>query len=1192
MAKVLSYVQKSNTDIGIEDVVFSFEIEYEPFAAAGPAKMPKWWGPKFKGLWKCPENVNCIALSLVYAMNALKRPALQKRYAAREDQAHRDAQQLMLEMEWGKMVALQKLEDFVKVDRYKKLQVIVVTKERMTKKTDWIFTGEDFVPSKKTVGGVEYETGDNRLYLFYDTLQMHMAAYPQVQQLMRFIKNTSCGWCHACCIGWVTSKTIVHKCDGENVRRDIAKPYKQCKVCGDWGSDHKCPLVSCQHCKVKYKKNRVGIPHNTHRCVLWEEESEEERLSILGPGDPEDGKKTAMWVYDFESRIEKVQNSPRKIIRAFKRTADGRFPIADEFLADDNGLFPYEEGYTPKEDVDYQTDENGRKPWEYGYVGNESYSREVHDEVWTIGEKHVVNFVYCINWMTGEEKFFRPNLDGVDPLRQFMIWILEKNNGNNILAAHNGSGYDSRFLFYHAMDYFPNENVGVIMRGQKILEMKIGARTRKKCRFIDSLNHLPGSLKKLAKDFCKGQDGVADLLKGYFPHKFNTTENYGYVGKIPVKEMYDVYFGARDINDVNDFNAWWEAENSLYDGVHRKWNFMEQMETYNRNDVVLLGMIMKKVHDQSEVCPWFKITGPSFEHSRSLIANTILLKDEFHLDRVLRENGRAGYESVMNDIAMKESWAVLVPVEYAPVKKAFQGGRTEALAFHAGLTQEEIDTGVHYRAVDVVSMYPAQQIKQKYPVGVPTIRVWDEKFRPCRSDKCKNDLTRVKCYCRQEARGMNDVKHIVETGVVTARQILDEDWQGYVCVSIQPCKMMHPVLGRYDEERSKSVYSCEFIAEGWYDTNTLKVALKNGYKLDKVHAFHQYRVKDSLWRDRTSELFIGKLINGGDEPDDLEALARKYDAAFDEDFGDLIRGTRGKWGNRPAEKQVNKIRINCGWGKHAQAIRLDMTSILHLEDDRTAYTDLFNNATSGVIKMKSSRAFGQEKRMYTYTKQDDQSAPDLHGSYLPAAAWVPAYGRLQLWTEMDRVSTSNPGVLPRVVNLDTDSMYYKYYPNDIYPGVYNVEQGGLLGDWEREDFDEDNGGIVEFVGLAPKTYTFKCANGVVPKVKTKGVRLGYATEALVNFDTFKQLGQEMIANVKGVHRGGEEKRMRSLQVPQTNFSSKTDGVYTTRNYKRLAVNKLKDQKGDPQDNGYIKPYGYDEAPERVNLVGNWVDTKF
>lgn len=981
------------------------------------------------------------------------------------------------------------------------------------------------------------------------------------------------------------------------VKKKAKVATKKCVKCGVWDQAgiHLCPLVSCRNCKSVYGKKGSAEFTETHRCILWKEEKDPDKVVKLKAGDALDGKKFAVLAYDFETTIQKSTSGKRKMIRTFKRTDDGKFPMHEDFLPDVNGLLAYQQGflclmkgYIPRDDVEYTPDENGFFSWEEGlvkltkgYNGNEIYDTTIHDTTHFISEKHVVNYVSCKNYETGEKWYFQPREDGIDPLHQFLSFAKSYNKGNNIFAAHNGSGYDTKFILYHVRKHFLDEHIDVIMRGQKILSLKLGGKTRSRLRFIDTLNHLPGSLKSLGKDFCKGENGLDDLMKGYFPHKFNVPQNYMYEGKLPGKEMYDIFFSARTEKDIREFDVWWEAENLKYDGVRKKWNFNEQMKYYCDNDVELLCMIMKKLDDQSPSCPWLNVTGPSYEHERSLIGITKLLKEDYRIEEVREEQGEAAVTELINELAKNETWAVLKPVEYAPVKKAFQGGRTEALAFHATLTEEEIRNGVHFRAVDVVSMYPAQQIKEKFPVGLPKIRVWDKDYRLCMKDECANNLKRVKCYHGDSSRKMNDVKYVMEEGEVTAAQILEEDWHGYVCVTVQPCKMRHPVLGFYDEVRQKSVYSCEKIKEEWYDTPSLKLALKNGYKLEKVHAFHQYKLKDSLWRERTCELFIGKLINGGNEPEDLEGLARKYDEAFDTDFGDLIRDTRGKWGSRPAQRQVCKIRINCGWGKHAELVRKDETSIINPERDTKMYSDMVLNAHNGVYQMKSSIAFGEEKRMYRFEKKDEKSVPDLHGGYLAAAAWVPAYGRIQLWNEMDRVERTNPGVTPRVVNLDTDSMYYKYYPEDKYPGVYNVHEGGMLGDWEREDFDEENGGIIEFIGLAPKTYTFKCFNGVVPKIKTKGVRLGYCTETLVNFETFKQLGDEMISNVREMKKGHVEKKMRSLQVPQTGFVSKVDGVFTERFYKRLAVNKLKDQKGEVEENGFIRPYGWEEAPERV-----------
>ena len=58
-----------------------------------------------------------------------------------------------------------------------------------------------------------------------------------------------------------------------------------------------------------------------------------------------------------------------------------------------------------------------------------------------------------------------------------------------------------------------------------------------------------------------------------------------------------------------------------------------------------------------------------------------------------------------------------------------------------------------------------------------------------------------------------------------------------------------------------------------------------------------------------------------------------------------------------------------------------------------------------------------------------------------------AYGRLQLWREVHKLGK-------RVLYFDTDSIIYIRDPDG-----YNIPQGHLLDEWEREKIDIQNEGI-------------------------------------------------------------------------------------------------------------------------------------
>ena len=601
MQNMLVNIQDSNQDVLLNELIWTFEVILGPMMAGGKARMPSWWKDrtKWKALWNVPEDVNCLAMSLCYSIRGLDIKG--KTYDQRPEQGLKAAKELMKEMKWNKMVTLDAINDFVENPKYDHYEVIVMTTETFLKANqDLIFKGKRFHPKIQIIDGVREETKANRLYLFYDMNQQHMVALRNVQQTYLNMKGSKIAWCHQCHVGW-NFLLRTHDHEKGMTKKKAKQKVKECRKCGVWDQAglHKCPLVTCQNCKNIYAKRGTETFQECHRCILWKDERDPDKCQLLGIGDEPDGSKIGMFAYDFETTLEKIVSPSRKMIRAFKRNDDGRFPISDEFLADVNGLFPYEEGYIPIEEVEYQTDENGKYSWEEGYIGNEIYDTKIHDTTYFIREKHVVNFVYCINWKTKEEKYFYPTSDGIDPLHKFLNWITQYNKGNNILGAHNGSGYDSKFILYHTQKHFLKDHIDVIMRGQKILSLKIGAKTTARCTFIDTLNHLPGPLKKLAGDFCKGENGVDDLMKGYFPHKFNTVENYTYDGKLPSKEMYDILFSAKNVKDVDDFNTWWEEENLKFDGIEVTWNFMDQMKIYNRNDVVLLAMIMEKVDAQS-----------------------------------------------------------------------------------------------------------------------------------------------------------------------------------------------------------------------------------------------------------------------------------------------------------------------------------------------------------------------------------------------------------------------------------------------------------------------------------------------------------------------------------------------------------------------------------------------------------------
>lgn len=435
-----------------------------------------------------------------------------------------------------------------------------------------------------------------------------------------------------------------------------------------------------------------------------------------------------------------------------------------------------------------------------------------------------------------------------------------------------------------------------------------------------------------------------------------------------------------------------------------------------------------------------------------------------------------------------------------------------------------------------------------------------------------NDAARLECDCPTK-RGDKNVRLVMRVGQQPdMEEIMKEDFFGIICVTMTCPKMLHPVLPVFDETEQKCMFACGRIVKKVFDTPSFKYALKCGYVLERVHRFDRYKAKDSLWKPLQMKLFAQKMRASGDEPEDIQELANSYTEKFGEDFGDIIMNTAGTWGYKKAMRHVFKILNNCGWGKHAQRSLMPETMIISQENPQE-WRDLCSNYAQGRKRFKSAINFGTHLQVSS-EKNDKFAKPNLKGLYLPAAVFVPAYGRLQLCMELHKLEKTQVDGRKRVVMMDTDSVVAIYYPEDKFPGVYNVPEGVKLGDWEREDSESKFGGMKTFVGLGPKTYCFKTVAGTESDPKAKGVRLGLATSKLANFQTYERLIKQFLQT---------NRKRCAMHIPQNQFvSSFLDGIWTVKYWKKIGVNP--DQmKGICDEVGYIWPFGYRDAPEAVEL---------
>jgi hypothetical protein len=425
-------------------------------------------------------------------------------------------------------------------------------------------------------------------------------------------------------------------------------------------------------------------------------------------------------------------------------------------------------------------------------------------------------------------------------------------------------------------------------------------------------------------------------------------------------------------------------------------------------------------------------------------------------------------------------------------------------------------------------------------VGAPTIHVFDVGYRPCR-------FCTSKCHCgRFEAPIQSTI--VLESNQWSQEEIVNR--HGIAVVTLKCNKeLVHPVLNLWNEKKKKceTTNLDEHHMEITVDSYSLRTCLvEAGYELVKVFAFYEFVLTESLWKEITMKLYVQKTIHSGNEPEDKRGFLDRWEQfpGMEEFFEESWH----QWGNHPAQKKVAKIAVNCVWGKHAERVNMPQVEIFDYEKDRSKVERLYANFGTKAYSMQGASVIHPDRKLVQYRYIYENAKKNLHKGYLPAALMIPAYGRIQLWREMNKLGT-------RVLMCDTDSIVYVDDPD-----LYSVPTGTLMGEWEEEDCSVT--GIEEFVAWGPKTYGLRMSDGSTI-VKAKGLSLNYATENLFNFNVMREKALAFLRGDPVVPVG----------IPQFNFDwSMQKDMQTVYSLKNAQINRG-DLKGVLRD-GYLYPHGY------------------
>lgn len=570
--------------------------------------------------------------------------------------------------------------------------------------------------------------------------------------------------------------------------------------------------------------------------------------------------------------------------------------------------------------------------------------------------------------------------------------------------------------------------------------------------------------------------------------------------------------------------------------------------------------------------PWLSVTAPGYCHT--VIKNQLSTDEYLEMPPDTPANDMARRERL--DELSRTHWVVLQEGEYWFARLALRGGRTDARRLTYTLTDEDKALGRRIVYIDVVSMYPSVQVKNEFPVGVPQIMIYDLNYYPCnlhRNPESGNTINLL-CACSHEKRLAVQNKRMFIYDMTgrdppNAREIIDnDDFFGLVCVSLTPPTDLYiPVLVTYDHERGKCQADLTPIIAQVFTSVELKVALKAGYTLDKLHRYDRYNRAPGLWNKFIKTLYIDKLSNElkkrGDvvqypSPEEQSEIIDAYENKFQ--MGEAIRESLKRnidnngniiptsgWQCNPVKKKVAKIMLNSGWGKHCQRPNLAQSKIIQ-RNDMGAEREFMQGYDHGYFKITSIIPM---KHGTAYERTDcAKSNPNLHDSYIPAGVFVPAYGRLLLYEQMSRLGK-------RVLYHDTDSIVYIYDPTE----EYNVPTSDIWGDWGEEDVSKI--GIESFTAIAPKSYGYRLSNGK-EMIKFKGVSVKHSHRDILNLSVM----EEMVA----AHWRGEEM---IVSIPQFGFQfiKKDQTTFTTNSLKNVQF-QPSILKGDLHTDGLVYPRGY------------------
>ena len=662
-------------------------------------------------------------------------------------------------------------------------------------------------------------------------------------------------------------------------------------------------------------------------------------------------------------------------------------------------------------------------------------------------------------------------------IEEWCKWAFHKNHQDYTFIAHNGMGYDYRFIIrwvYENTQYQPF----VIWGGQKIIYLSI---KELNIRFIDSLSFLTMPLSAFPKTF-----GEKELKKGFFPHWFNTAENRNYVGAMPPIEM----FKPERMNEKSykEFMEWYaEKEDSGY-----VWDEAKEMKEYCISDVDILRKCCIKFRklylEVAGIDPFTYLTIASVcmaiykyyyidETFPQRTEKIMKIKESLGNPSKLKDKQLEFWNTINNqyeertldNIFSEKKIAIFKYEEVEWMRKAFFGGRTNATKLL--YTFPEGEEGIYS---DITSLYPTVNYYDIYPKGHPII-IEEEDI---------------------------EEEHY--------KKLLAREYLGFFDIEvIPPPRLYHPVL---PTKGDKLIFDLN-EKRGVWCSNEVYVALDMGYKVKKIYEIRHFE-------EGTKSLFkgyVGKFLKlkqeasgypkwvedpSNEKNDCPEGYTREnilalteedrkdlYIHLYEEGQGILLDKTKIDY--NPGLRAIAKLCLNSLWGKFGQRTNMGRCEIVSEKDK------FFEIITDERYENINWIDIAEDKIQISYTFKDEYVEND-YNTNMAIACFTTSRARMRLYEEALKVLDR------QVLYFDTDSVVYTYDSNN--PEHTKLQNGDLLGEWTDEL--EGDKMVGTFCSGGPKNYSYQLLTPegkTKYKVKVKGFTLNKETSGLINHNSMKEL---------------------------------------------------------------------------------------